>query len=171
LKLNYLYHLLINLSQIQMPVQTRAAQIISERNRRNASYTHHDTPKKIRVRAAVDMVKKANNYASNLTKQAIFVAAGVSSAAGHRILTQNLNSNRTFPHKDLPDWKETRRAPNLVTPAHIQRMEAIIEAADVEERSITWEALGAEAKVYNPEFLKDGSRSKKAGKLMSWRTI
>jgi hypothetical protein len=86
-----------------MPVQTRAAQIISKRNRRNALYPHHDTPKKIRVRAAVDMVKKANNYASNLTKQAIFVAAEVSSAAGHRILTQNLDSNRTFPYKDLPN--------------------------------------------------------------------
>lgn len=154
-----------------MPAQTRASQVISERNRRNAKNPHHDTPKKVRVRTAVDMVKNTNIYGSHVSKEAIFMAAGVSSSAGYRMLTENLDSNRTFPHKDRDFWKETRGAPALVSGPQLIRMEAIIKAADIEEKSMTWDTLAMEAEVYNPEFNKDGSCSKKAGKPVSGRTI
>lgn len=154
-----------------MLAQTRAISAISERNRQNAKRSHHNTPTKVRIRSAIDIRNVTQSYAGNITNKAIFDKSNVSKSAGYRMLSKRTEINRRFSHTDLLSWKETRRAPDLVIAAYIQRMEAIIEAADVEERSMTWEQLGIEAEVYNPEFLKDGSCSKKAGKLVSGRTI
>lgn len=87
--------------------QTRAAQAISERNRQNAKNKHHDTPKKNRLIAMVDMRTMTGHYAGNTTNQVLYDAAGVSRSAGKRTIASEIQSTRTYPHKDLPDWEET----------------------------------------------------------------
>ena len=154
-----------------MPAQTRATTALSKRKSQNASNPHHDTPKKIRVRAMIDMRNRTGHYAGNTTNTAIFDLAGVSRSAGKRIVSSDSLSERTFPYKDLPNWKETRGAPETVTPSHIKRCEDILREADVEERSMTWETLAQEAEIYHPELNKDGKKNKWAGKLVSGRTL
>lgn len=113
----------------------------------------------------------SSTFNARLSNNAIFAAEGFSARAGRRTLADTSNSERTFPHKDLDNWEETRGCSESVFKADIKRMEAIIEAADVEERLMTWEALEQEAQVYNPEFLASGKRSKKAETLVSGRTV
>jgi hypothetical protein len=154
-----------------MPAQTRARAALSERNSQNTRNSHYDTPQKNRVLAMIDMRKRTGCYAGNTTNQAIFDLAGVSLSAGKRIVSSDSLSQRTFPHKDLPSWKETRGAPEVVTKAHIKRCKDILEKADVEERSMTWETLALEAEIYHFEFNKDGSKNRWARKLVSGRTL
>lgn len=120
-----------------MPAQTRASGFLSARNRRNASNPHHNTPTKARVKAAIKYRDLASTFNGRLSNNAIFTAEGVSERAGYRILADTSNSERTFPHKDLENWKEIRGHHGSVSTADIKRMEDIIEASDTEGRSMT----------------------------------
>jgi hypothetical protein len=115
--------------------------------------------------------QKTGQYRRDISNTAIFRQYGVPKPTGERILRESRYSDYTIPFKDLSDSKETLGAPKLISKAQIRCIEEIIVAADVEERSMTWETLAMEAEIYNPEFLSNGKRSKKAGKLVSSGTI
>jgi hypothetical protein len=125
-----------------MPVDIRSKATIAERNRENASHPHYDTPKKARVREAISTLQSTGVYNGQHTKQAVFDRLGVSKTQGYAILRQKPNTDRTFP---TAGEKETRGAPHIISQEYIWRMEEILRNADVEERAMTWLALGEEA--------------------------
>lgn len=121
----------------QMPAQTRTSQVISERNRRNARNPHHNTPQKARLKSAIKYRDLGHSFNGRLSNAAIFEAEGFSERAGRRALANTSVSERTFPYKDLKDWKETRGHPGSVSAADIKRIEDTLEASDIEQRSMT----------------------------------
>jgi transposase len=125
-------------------VSTRAQKAASKTNRRNASNPHHNTPQKTRIKALAEITKTKAvwNGAINLTQ--IFKSSGVSMSRGKEILKEDAKKTRVFPHNRET---ETRGRKSVISDAQIRVMERIIEEADIQERSMSWEALAIEAGV------------------------
>jgi hypothetical protein len=82
--------------------------VISERAKANTSHSHHNTPKKARVRAMVDTIRKSKFFNANITNMAIFQDSGISESASYRILALGTLSLAPF----LIKISQTRRKPD-----------------------------------------------------------
>lgn len=122
--------------------QTRSQHILTERNKANASNPHHETPQKSRIREAARILRTTGTWNGRHNLQGVFEEYGVSRARGYAILNERTHTDRTFPH--IPEV-ETRGRPREIPQAKLWEMEQILEQADVQERAMSWAALGYEA--------------------------
>ena len=80
-----------------MPAITRAKAVKYHQNQRNAAHSHHKTPTKARLREAIATLQETGVYDGAHTKIAVFRRLGVSKSRGYAILSENRDSDRTFP--------------------------------------------------------------------------
>jgi len=88
---------------------THSKEALSEQNRANASHPHHTTPQKARIRDAVFQLRTNGNSNGAHNINTIFERHGVSKARGYAILSQHLESDRTFPRKNEVEIREAKK--------------------------------------------------------------
>ena len=126
----------------------RARTALSERNRQNASHKHLTTPTKARIRQAYDDQKIAFPHGPpepRFSMRSTYERLGVSKSTFYRTIETKCPSDDDRTIHNRLDAYDRRGRPSAISPAQIECMERILIDADVEERSITWEALGYEA--------------------------
>jgi hypothetical protein len=102
-------------------------------------YTHHSTPTKAHIIGACKWIDAEGIKGKKIS---VFKLFGVSKARGWQILRDEENRRR-FSVQNRP--QEPRGRKPLLTPTDIRKMERIIEDADFESRSMTWDTLAYEA--------------------------
>ena len=87
------------------------------------------------------MLRTTGSWNGEHNLNSIFERLRVSKARGYAILRERTDTDRTFPYGNEV---ETRGAPKRIPQEKIWEMEELLEQADVQERSMSWQALGYE---------------------------
>ena len=125
-------------------VLTRHASKIPQRNRENALGPHRNTPRKARVRERYAEFK-LHGFSGANTKNQIFRRLDIAKRSGNRILALEANNPSDRTLNNDPDLLETRGRPKKITLDHLDIMDKILQAGDLQDRAMTWETLGYEA--------------------------